>query len=78
MKRIHGRTRWGRLAAIFGAAAVTALQCLSLPAFAGFELPQANVSQSPCHSRNMPQKEAYELPRSVIGQTSTSEPLDAR
>jgi hypothetical protein len=68
MKRIHGRTRWGRLAAIFGAAAVTALQCLTVPAFAGFELPPGErITNLPAIPRNMPQKEAYELYDPVIG-----------
>jgi len=56
------------LAAIFGAAAVTALQCLSLPAFAGFELPPGErITNLPAIPRNMPQKEAYELYDPVIG-----------
>jgi len=68
MKRIHGRTRWGRLAAIFGAAAVMALQCLTVPAFAGFELPPGErITNLPAIPRNMPQKEAYELYDPVIG-----------
>ena len=68
MNSIHGRTRWGRLAAIFGAAAVTALQCLSIPAFAGFELPPGErITNLPAIPRNMPQKEAYELYDPVIG-----------
>ena len=68
MKRIHGRTRWGRLAAIFGAVAVTALQCLTVPAFAGFELPPGErITNLPAIPRNMPQKEAYELYDPVIG-----------
>ncbi|HMV57002.1 MAG TPA: hypothetical protein PKD38_07325, partial [Nitrospira sp.] len=68
MKRIHGRTRWGRLAAIFGAAAISALQCLTLPAFAGFELPPGErITNLPAIPRNMPQKEAYELYDPVIG-----------
>ena len=68
MKRIHGRTRWGRLATIFGAAAVTALQCLAVPAFAGFELPPGErITNLPAIPRNMPQKEAYEVYDPVIG-----------
>ncbi len=68
MKRIHGRTRWGRLATIFGAAAVTALQCLAVPAFAGFELPPGErITNLPAIPRNMPQKEAYESYDPVIG-----------
>src|SRR5574340_966542 len=68
MKRIHGRTRWGRWATIFGAAAVTALQCLAVPAFAGFELPPGErITNLPAIPRNMPQKEAYELYDPVIG-----------
>ena len=68
MKRIQGRTRWGRLAAIFGAAAISALQCLTLPAFAGYELPPGErITNLPAIPRNMPQKEAYELYDPVIG-----------
>lgn len=68
MKRIHGRTRWGRLATILGAAAVTALQCLAVPAFAGFELPPGErITNLPAIPRNMPQKEAYESYDPVIG-----------
>ncbi|HQV12904.1 MAG TPA: hypothetical protein PKW52_16315, partial [Nitrospira sp.] len=68
MNSIHGRTRWGRLAAIFGAAAISALQCLTLPAFAGFELPPGErITNLPAIPRNMPQKEAYELYDPVIG-----------
>ena len=68
MKRIHGRTRWGRWATIFGAAAVTALQCLAVPAFAGFELPPGErITNLPAIPRNMPQKEAYETYDPVIG-----------
>ncbi|GMV50945.1 MAG: hypothetical protein AMXMBFR67_24880 [Nitrospira sp.] len=68
MKRIHGRMRWGRLAAIFGAAVVSALQCLTVPAFAGFELPPGErITNLPAIPRNMPQKEAYEIYDPVIG-----------
>lgn len=68
MKRIQGRIRWGRWATIFCAAAMTALQCLAVPAFAGFELPPGErITNLPAIPRNMPQKEAYESYDPVIG-----------
>jgi len=51
-----------------GAAAAAVLQLLTVPAFAGFELPPGErVTNLPAIPRNMPQKEAYELYDPVIG-----------
>ena len=39
MRSIHGRKRWAAWATMVGAAAAVVLQLLTIPAFAGFELP---------------------------------------
>ncbi len=68
MTSIHGRKRWARLATMVGAAAAIVLQFISMPAFAGFQLPPGErITNLPAIPRNMPQKEAYELYDPVIG-----------
>ncbi|HKW85520.1 MAG TPA: hypothetical protein VJM82_00460, partial [Nitrospiraceae bacterium] len=69
MRRILRRTGWGSLAAFFSAAMMAAgMSFLSVPAQAGFELPEGErITNLPAIPRNMPQKEAYELYDPVIG-----------
>ncbi len=68
MRSIHGRTGWSGLATILGAAAAAVLQFLTLPAFAGFELPPGErITNLPPIPRAIPQKEAYEIYDPVIG-----------
>ena len=69
MRRILRRTGWGSLAAFFSAAMMAAgMSFLSVPAQAGFELPEGErITNLPAIPRNMPQKEAYEVYDPVIG-----------
>ena len=68
MTSIHERKRWACLATMVGAAAAIVLQLISMPAFAGFQLPPGErITNLPAIPRNMPQKEAYELYDPVIG-----------
>ncbi|MGQ0811416.1 MAG: alginate export family protein, partial [Nitrospiraceae bacterium] len=68
MRSIQRRSRWARLATIFGAALAASLQLLPLPAWAGYELPPGErITNLPAIPRNMPQKEAYESYDPVIG-----------
>ncbi|WP_447600999.1 alginate export family protein [Nitrospira sp. Nam80] len=68
MRSIQGWKRWARWATMVGAAAVAVLQLMTVPAFAGFELPPGErITNLPAIPRNMPQKEAYELYDPVIG-----------
>jgi len=70
MRRILRRTGWGSsLAAFFSAAMMAAgMSFLSVPAQAGFELPEGErITNLPAPPRNMPQKEAYEIYDPVIG-----------
>ena len=68
MRSIHGRKRWAAWATMVGAAAGVMLQLLTIPAFAGFELPPGErITNLPAIPRNMPQNEAYELYDPVIG-----------
>jgi len=51
-----------------GAAAIASVQLMTIPAFAGYELPPGErVTNLPAIPRNMPQKEAYEIYDPVIG-----------
>lgn len=68
MRSIHGRKRWASWATMVGAVAAAVLQLLTVPSFAGFELPPGErVTNLPAIPRNMPQKEAYEIYDPVIG-----------
>ena len=78
MKRIHGRTRWGRLAAIFGAAAVTALQCRHSRPLPDSNFPGRTYHQSPCHSPQHAAKKRTNCTIRSSAETSTSRTLDAR
>ncbi len=68
MTSINGRKRWARLATMAAATAAIVLQFVSMPAFAGFQLPPGErITNLPAIPRNMPQKEGYELYDPVIG-----------
>src|SRR5215831_8301999 len=69
MRRILRRTGWGSLAAFSAAMMMAAgMSFLSVPAQAGFELPEGErITNLPAIPRSMPQKEAYEIYDPVIG-----------